>query len=83
MIFSCFFACFFSCLSLISITVLKTMTKSNLWGREFISYSLSLGEVRVGTQGKTMEAETEAETMKNAAYWLVPGSCSDIPGLFA
>lgn len=47
------------------------MIKSNLRRKGFIwfmDYSLPRREVRVGNQGKNLEAGTEAETM---AHWLV------------
>lgn len=56
-------------LTLPSIPVANTMTKSNLGGGDRVSlilyvfHSPSLKEERVGTQGKILKAKMEAETM--------------------
>ena len=49
--------------SLVSIAVINTMTKTTQEG-----HSPSPGEVRAGTQGRNLEAGTEAEAMEGAAY---------------
>lgn len=49
-----------------------------MWGRKGLfqlsSYNPSLWEAKA--QGRNLEAGTEAESMEEAAYWLVPGSHS-------
>ena len=60
--------------SLLSVTVISAMTKTNLWNKEITwlthtYYSLSLRQVKAGTQGRNPEAENEAEAMEEC--WLL------------
>ena len=54
------------------------MTKSNLWRKEFISFTVpyncsSSKAVRTGTYtGRSLEAGADAEAWRGAAYWLTP-----------
>lgn len=56
------------CLSLVSIALLNTMTKSIL-GKK--GHSPSLRRVKARTQGRNREAGTDARLWRDAAYWLV------------
>lgn len=49
------------------------MTKSYLQEENFsfsLHFAVQLREVTVGIQGRNLEAENEAETVGNPAYWL-------------
>lgn len=63
------------CPSFLSITVITTMTECNLGRKRFASstilqsYSCPSGkEVRVGTQDRTLEAETETKSREECCF---------------
>lgn len=61
------------------VAVINAMAKGKMGMKGFISYCISrLRSIfegsQAGTQGKNLQAETEAEPPSNTAYWLVPQS---------
>lgn len=67
------------CVSLLSITMINTITKSNLGWKRYISpYSLEF--IMKQTQGRNQKGETEAETREEhySSWLLQPPSASSL-----